>query len=163
MLEQMRLYPRPTRSEAADITNAVMDGVDGLVLSAETAVGDYVQESVEMMRRITFLSEQNTNYLDYQVRSMRNVPKPLNVSESIASSAVITARQVDAAIILVVTEGGGTARLVAKYRPQIPVVAATMVKQTAEQLNLHFGLVPYYHTGIPDNVIQDTLREFFHS
>ena len=56
-----------------------------------------------------------------------------------------------------ITEVGGTARLVAKYRPQIPVVAATMIKQTAEQLNLHFGLVPYFHTGSPDSVIQDTL------
>ena len=161
MLEQMKSYPRPTRSEAADIANAVMDGVDGLILSAETAVGDYVRESVETMRRIAFLAEQNTNYLDYQIRSMRNVPKPLNVSESIASSAVITARQVDASIILVITEGGGTARLVAKYRPQIPVVAATMIKQTAEQLNLHFGLVPYFHTGATETVIQDTLSMYF--
>jgi pyruvate kinase len=60
-------------------------------------------------------------------------------------------------VIVVITEVGGTARLVAKYRPQIPVVAATMFKQTAEQLNLHFGLVPYYLTGNPDNVIADTL------
>ena len=135
-----------------------MDGVDGLILSAETAIGTYVHESVQIMRRIAFLAEQNTQYLDYQIKAMRSVPKPLNVSESIASSAVITARQVDATVIVVVTEGGGTARLVAKYRPQIPVIAATMVKQTAEQMNLHFGLVPYYHTGNPESVIQDTLR-----
>ena len=71
-----------------DIANAVMDGVDGLVLSAETAIGSYVNESIQVMQRIT--------YFDYQIRAMRNVPKPLNVSESIASSAVTTARQVNA-------------------------------------------------------------------
>ena len=63
-------------------------------------------------------------------------------------------------MIVVITEVGGTARLVAKYRPQIPVIAATMFKQTAEQLNLHFGLVPYFHTGSPDDVITDTLSNF---
>jgi pyruvate kinase len=73
-----------------------MDGVDGLVLSAETAIGDYVVESIQVMRRISYISEQNTNYFDYQIRAMRNVAKPLNVSESIASSAVTTARQVNA-------------------------------------------------------------------
>jgi pyruvate kinase len=73
-----------------------MDGVDGLVLSAETAVGDYVVESIQVMRRIAYMSEQSINYFDFQIKAMRNVPKPLNVSESIASSAVTTARQVDA-------------------------------------------------------------------
>ncbi|KND02257.1 pyruvate kinase [Spizellomyces punctatus DAOM BR117] len=158
MLESMRTNPRPSRSEAADVANAVMDGVDGLVLSGETAIGEYVLESVDSMRRIAYQAEKNTNYLEYQVKTMRSIPKPIPVSESIASSAVLAARQVDAAIIVCITELGGTARLVAKYRPQIPVVAATLIPQTARQLNVNFGLVPYYHTGTADTVIPDTLK-----
>ena len=147
ILESMNKNPRPTRSEAADVANAVMDGVDGLVLSAETAVGDFVFETITTMRRIAYQAEVNTNYLEYQMKAMRNVTKPIHVNESIASSAVLCARQVGAAIVICITEGGGTARLVAKYRPLIPVMAATTVARTARQLSANFGLVPYYHSG----------------
>ncbi|TPX68005.1 pyruvate kinase [Chytriomyces confervae] len=158
MFESMKTNPRPTRSEAADTANAVMDGADGLVLSAETAIGHYVFEALDVMRRVAAQAEKNTNYLDYQVKMTRSVPKPISVSESIASSAVLTASQVNAAIIIVVTELGGTARLVAKYRPQIPVIAATLVPQTARQLAATFGLVPYYHDGTEANVIEETVN-----
>ncbi|KAL2919823.1 Pyruvate kinase [Polyrhizophydium stewartii] len=157
VLESMVSNPRPTRSESADVANAVMDGVDGLVLSAETAVGEYVDETVKAMRKIAYQAELNTNYLEYQMKAMRNVPKPVHVNESIASSAVLCARQVGATIIMVITEAGGTARLVAKYRPLIPVVAATTVRKTARQLSANFGLVPYYHSGHVQTVIKDTL------
>ncbi|KAI9340415.1 pyruvate kinase [Zopfochytrium polystomum] len=175
MLESMKNFPRPTRSEAAgekrkrifrrsfnvrgeDIANAVMDGADGLVLSAETATGSYVFEALSIMRKVAYKAELNTNYTDFQVRMTRSIPKPIGVSESIASSAVVAARQVNAAIIICVTEYGGTARLVAKYRPQIPVIAATLVKQTARQLATTFGLVPYHHTDDAENVIPETVR-----
>ena len=159
ILESMRTNYRPTRSEAADVANAVMDGADGLVLSAETAIGEYVLESLQTMRKICLKAEQNTNYLEYQMKAMRNVTKPIHVNESIASSAVLCARQVSAKLILIVTELGGTARLVAKYRPLIPVLAATTVQQTARQLEAHFGLVPYYHHEAEGKtVINDALR-----
>ncbi|KAJ1553508.1 hypothetical protein HK405_007706 [Cladochytrium tenue] len=158
MLESMKSNPRPTRSEAADIANAVMDGADGLVLSAETAAGLYVFESLDTMRRVAHRAELNTNYAEFQVRMTRNVPKPVGVSESIASSAVLAARQVNATIIVCFTEYGGTARLVAKYRPQIPVIAVTLIKQTARQLAATFGLVPFHHTGDPSTVIYEAVR-----
>ncbi|KAJ3121186.1 hypothetical protein HK098_003912 [Nowakowskiella sp. JEL0407] len=158
MLESMRTSPRPTRSEAADIANTVMDGVDGLVLSAETAVGRFPVESVETMRRIAVSAEQNFNYYEYQLKMMRSIPKPVGVSESIASSAVTMARQVNASIIICATELGGTARLVAKYRPQIPVLAATCIKQTARQLNICFGLRMYHHKDPINTVVDGTLR-----
>jgi pyruvate kinase len=157
ILESMRTNYRPTRSEAADVANAVMDGADGLVLSAETAVGDYVIDSLRQLRNICFKAEQNTNYLEYQMKAMRNVTKPIHVNESIASSAVLCARQVGAKLILILTEMGGTARLVAKYRPLLPVMAATTFQQTARQLEAHFGLVPFYHSN-PDNVIDESLK-----
>ncbi|KAJ3130280.1 Pyruvate kinase [Nowakowskiella sp. JEL0407] len=164
MLESMRVSARPTRSEAADIANTVMDGVDGLVLSAETAVGRYPVEAVETMRRIAISAEHNVNYYEYQLKMMRSIPKPVGVSESIASSAVTMARQVNASIIICATELGGTvltpfiARLVAKYRPQIPVLAATCIKQTARQLNMCFGLRMYHHKGPIETVVDGTLR-----
>lgn len=157
MLESMRENPRPTRSEASDITNAVMDGADGLVLSGETAIGKYVVESCQIMRKLAKQAENSVNYSDYAIGMMRLIPKPIGVSESIASSAVVCARQVNAAVIVCITELGGTARLVAKYRPQIPVIAATLIDQTARQLNLSFGIVPFYHSGSADTVIKETL------
>ncbi|KAI8855049.1 pyruvate kinase [Chytridium lagenaria] len=117
------------------VANAVMD---------ETAVGSYIFEALDTMRRIAYQAEKNTNYLEYQVKMTRSVPKPISVSESIASSAVLSAHQVNASIIVCITELGGTARLVAKYRAQIPVVAATLVRQTARQMASTFGLVPYF-------------------
>lgn len=110
------------------------------------------------MRRIALQAERQTNYLEFQQKLMRSIPKPIAVSESIASSAVTCARQVDAAIIVCFTEVGGTARLVAKYRPNIPVIAATMIRQTARQLNMSFGLVPYYHDGDSENIVHETLK-----
>ncbi|KAJ8326800.1 hypothetical protein BDV3_001441 [Batrachochytrium dendrobatidis] len=157
MLESMVSNPYPTRSEASDVTNAVMDGVDGLVLSGETAIGEYVIETVATMRKIIYQAELNTNYLEYQMKAMRSVTKPIHINESIASSAVLCARQVGAAIIMVLTEAGGTARLVAKYRPLIPVIAATTVRKTARQMSANFGLVPYYHSTGPETAIRDTL------
>ncbi|KAJ3088172.1 hypothetical protein HK102_009400 [Quaeritorhiza haematococci] len=158
VLESMRSHPRPSRSEAADIANAVLDGVDGLVLSAETAVGQYVLEALATLRRIALQAERNTNYLEYQLKQMRSIPKPIAVSESIASSAVSCARQVNASIIICPTELGGTARLVAKYRPTIPVVAATLIEQTSRQLSMSFGVVSYYHNGSPDDIVHETMR-----
>jgi pyruvate kinase len=156
ILENMTHNYRPTRSEAADVANAVMDGADGLVLSAETAIGQYVCESLDALRKICLKAEHNTNYLEYQMKAMRNVTKPIHVNESIASSAVLCARQVGAKLILIITERGGTARLVAKYRPIIPVLAATTSMHTARQLESHFGLLSYRHD--PDqNAINDAL------
>ena len=160
VLESMKSHPRPTRSEAADIANAVMDGTDGLVLSSETAVGEYVVESINTMRKIALQAERQTNYLEYSLKQMRNVPKPIGVSESIASSAVMCARQVNANVIICLTELGGTARLVAKYRPPVPVVAATMFRKTAQQLGMCFGVVPYFHDGPQDLLISETMRKF---
>jgi pyruvate kinase len=156
VLESMKGHPRPTRSEAADVTNAVMDGCDGLVLSSETAVGKYVVESVKVMSKVILAAEKRTDYQEFQLKQMRNAPKPIGVSESIASSAVACARQVGATVIICITEYGGTARLVAKYRPQVPVLATTHIQKTAKQLNMCFGVFPYYYHGNPVILFNDS-------
>jgi pyruvate kinase len=92
------------------------------------------------------------------LKQIRNIPKPISISESIASSAVAAVRQVNAPLIICLTEHGGTARLVAKYRPNVPIVAATTVPKTARQLSMFFGVVPYLHTGTPELMALDTMR-----
>jgi pyruvate kinase len=114
VLDSMVDNPRPTRSEVADIANCVMDGADALCLSGETAIGEYPVESIHTLCKIALQAELSSNYLEFQTRLMKSIPKPIAVSESIASSAVSCARQVDAAVIVCFTELGGTARLVAK-------------------------------------------------
>ena len=116
---------------------------------------------MDVTRRIVGQAERATNYLEYQMKAMRNVTKPIHVNESIASSAVLCARQVGADLIICITEAGGTARMVAKYRPMIPVVAATTIAQTANQLAANFGVVPFYHQGTDETVIRDTIRFAF--
>jgi pyruvate kinase len=134
-----------------------MDGIDGLVLSSETAVGEYPVESLLTSMKLATSAEGSANYLEYQAKVMRFVDKPIHTNESIASSAVLCARQVGASLIVCITEVGGTARLVAKYRPQIPVIAATIVEKTARQMVANFGVVPYFHEGPEDQVISATM------
>jgi pyruvate kinase len=110
------------------------------------------------MIKIAREAERYRDYHDYLLKMIRNVPKPINVSESIASSTVLGATQIGAGLIIVTTELGGTARLVAKYRAEIPVIAATLVAKTARQLSINFGLVPYYHTGSPETVVLETMK-----
>lgn len=150
MLESMTRVPRPTRGEAVDIANAVRDGADALILSSETAVGSYPVKSADMMRQICAQTEASMDYLELQNRLMKLIPRPVAVSESIASSAVVCSRLIGAKAILVLTEVGGTARLVAKYRPTIPIIASTRDETTARQLQLIFGVISYLHDGEED-------------
>jgi pyruvate kinase len=161
ILESMKELPRPSRSEASDITSAVVDGTDCIILSGETAIGQYPTESVFWLRKICSEAEHHIDYMEKQISIMKNVPKPIAISESIACSAgknaedpldfqllwcilVKCAREVNAACIIVYTEAGGTARLVAKYRPSIPVVVTTNCQRTARQLSVSFGLTSHF-------------------
>ena len=144
MLESMRNNPRPTRAEAVDVANAVLDGADALILSSETAVGMYPVESLQMMKRICLEAENSIDYAELHLLATRSIRKPIQVSESIASSAVKCAMEVNAKLIIVVTESGKTARLVGKYRPPVPVFAFTCSQETARQLSICRNVVPYY-------------------
>lgn len=142
ILESMRELPRPSRSEASDIASAVFLGGDGYILSSETAVGAYPVESLQWLRRICTEAETHLDHLDFQLRLLKAHPKPVPISESIASSTVKCAREVDASCIIVSTEGGGMARLIAKYRPSIPIVAGCGDDLVAAQLAASFGIIP---------------------
>ncbi|KAL2557111.1 Pyruvate kinase family protein [Forsythia ovata] len=126
MLESMIKSPRPTRAEATDVANAVLDGTDCVMLSGETAAGAYPEVAVRTMAKICIEAESTIEYADVFKRITANAPVPMSPLESLASSAVRTANSAKATLILVLTRGGSTAKLVAKYRPGMPILSVVV-------------------------------------
>ncbi|CAH2055145.1 unnamed protein product [Thlaspi arvense] len=126
MLESMTKSPRPTRAEATDVANAVLDGTDCVMLSGETAAGAHPETAVLTMARICKVAEDSIDYDSVQKKIQKAVPLPLSQIERLAASAVSTARIQRAKAIVVLTKGGYTAGLVAKFRPSVPVLAVTV-------------------------------------
>lgn len=144
MLESMVKNPRPTRAETTDVANAVFDGSDCVMLSGETAKGDYPVETVTTMASICREAEQALDY-GHTFNSLRQLLRKMekvSVTETITSSAVKTAYDVGSRIILCLTETGNTARLVCKYRPSAPVICVTSNEATARQMLIHRGAFP---------------------
>merc|ERR1712125_307177 len=136
MLESMITNPRPTRAECSDVANAVLDGTDCVMLSGETANGEHFEAAVTIMARTCCEAESSINF-DSLYQAVRNstIKKygHLSTSESIASSAVKTAIDVNAKAIIVCSESGNTARQIAKFRPGMKVFVLTTQKHTATQ------------------------------
>jgi pyruvate kinase len=132
MLESMIKSPRPTRAEATDVANAVLDGTDCVMLSGETAAGAYPELAVRTMAKICVEAESTIDYGDVFKRIMEHSPVPMSPLESLASSAVRTANSARAALILVLTRGGTTAKLVAKYRPGTPILSVVVPELTTD-------------------------------
>ncbi|OEL26839.1 Pyruvate kinase, cytosolic isozyme [Dichanthelium oligosanthes] len=126
MLESMIKSPRPTRAEATDVANAVLDGTDCVMLSGETAAGAYPELAVQTMAKICLQAESCVDHAAVFKYIMASAPIPMSPLESLASSAVRTANSAKAALILVLTRGGTTARLVAKYRPFMPILSVVV-------------------------------------
>ncbi|WP_435098084.1 pyruvate kinase [Halarchaeum sp. P4] len=143
MLDSMVHSRRPTRAEASDVANAVLDGTDGVMLSAETAVGDNPTRVVETMDRIVREAEASDEY--HELREQR-VPTADDNSrtDALARSARYLARDVDATAVVVASESGYTARKAAKFRPGVPVVATTPNDEVRRQLALSCGVAPQY-------------------
>lgn len=123
MLESMIKSPRPTRAEATDVANAVLDGTDCVMLSGETAAGAYPELAVQTMAKICIKAESTVDYGNVFKTITKGTPLPLSPIESLASSSVRTANSCKATLILVLTRGGTTASLVAKYRPSMPILS----------------------------------------
>lgn len=136
MLDSMIRQPRPTRAEASDVANAILDGTDAIMLSGETAAGQFPVEAVEMMNKIALQTE--SHYFDG--RSPRH--PHLNVAEAISHASYTIARDLDAAAILTPTHSGLTARMISKYRPKSLIIAATPFIEVARQLSLQWGVYP---------------------
>jgi len=142
MLESMIKSPVPTRAEVSDIANAVFDGADAVMLSEETALGDFPVEAVSMMTRVACKVENDHLYLKTE-KAKRHMKGPaMNVSDAITSETVDLAERINAKCIVALTRSGLTALMVARYKPQQPLIAFTPCEITARQLLLSFGCNP---------------------
>lgn len=144
MLESMIENPQPTRAEVSDVANAVFDGADAVMLSAESAVGAYPEKAVQMMSKICYEAECATE------RYTNVIPDDIDFTAAIASSVIEMTDSVDVAAVVVITELGRTARLLARYRGNTPIIALTTNVHTARQLSLVYGVqaivTPVYST-----------------
>jgi pyruvate kinase len=136
MLRSMVWNPRPTRAEVADIANAILDGTDALMLSEETAAGDYPLEAVKVMAQV---AEETESILEPRQR-FEGLKK--TVPEAISVGAISLARDLQVKAFLIPTTSGSTARLIARYRPQQPIIAVSPEPQTVKMLCLVWGVYP---------------------
>ncbi len=140
MLDSMQRNPRPTRAEASDVANAIIDGTDAIMLSGETAAGLYPVESVQTMNKI---AQRTENSLDYKsIVSTRSREKEANMTEAISQAVAYTSINLGVKAVLAPTESGNTARMIAKYRPGVTIVAVTGSTNTAQTLTLVWGVHP---------------------
>jgi pyruvate kinase len=141
MLESMVDNPRPTRAEASDVANAIVDGTDAVMLSAETARGRYPVESVETMARIAVYTEKHLSHRDPVRRRATGNPTRI-VARSLARVAAMVAEELECKLIVAFTASGSTACLVSMYRPGSPIAAITYDDDTYRRLALWWGVVP---------------------
>eukprot|EP00033_Pygsuia_biforma_P000756 GCRY01000883.1.p1 GENE.GCRY01000883.1~~GCRY01000883.1.p1 ORF type:complete len:654 (+),score=163.66 GCRY01000883.1:118-2079(+) len=154
MLESMIVNPRPTRAEVSDVANAVIDGCDAVMLSGETAKGKYPVQAARMMREICREAEKTIPYIP-RFNDLRSVvAKPTPIREAISSSAVNTVLENDAAGLIVLTRTGDTARLIAKYRPGVPILAVIPNAELGRKLVLHHGIIPIIYPYQPHHHLQ---------
>src|SRR5699024_2206237 len=138
MLDSMQRNPRPTRAEASDVANAIFDGTDAIMLSGETAAGDYPVESVQTMSNIALKAESGLNHkfiLDNRSKSV-----DMTMTDAISQSVTHTAMNLTVSAIITPTESGHTARMISKYRPEAPIIAVTFNEHVNRQLSLIWGV-----------------------
>ena len=138
MLDSMMVNPRPTRAEISDVANAIYDGTSAIMLSGETAAGAYPVEALKTMSAIAERTENEPHYRDERFKDAAH--GQISVSDATAHAACLTARDVNAAAIVTVSESGNTARLLSKYRPTQPIIACVMDEQVQRQLSLSWGI-----------------------
>ena len=139
MLESMINNPRPTRAEASDVANAILDGTDAIMLSAETAAGDYPVEAVSLMNRVALDVEKNASLQGKQNFEDKAVDG-FDLSKAIGQAACQLSQRVGVKAILAFTQTGNTAALVAKYRPSVPIYAVTQSRTVRRSLALYSGI-----------------------
>lgn len=141
MLESMVQHPRPTRAEASDVANAILDGTDAVMLSAETAAGLHPVLAVQAMRRIASAAEQAPVERGQGIDRVK--PGSATVEETIAAASVTAVRLLGASVIVVFTKSGFSARIVAARRPNVRIVVLTDNRRTYRQLALVWGVTPF--------------------
>ena len=160
MLESMIENPRPTRAEASDVANAIFDGTDAVMLSAETATGKYARETVAIMSRIVVEAERNVEATD--TRRRRNHHR-LSIAETICESIAHAAEDLDMAAIAVFTESGNKARQISKYRAKSEIFAFSQSGAVCNRMNLLWGVRPVCHPQArsAEHMVEIAERELF--
>lgn len=147
MLESMITSPTPTRAEASDVTNAIFDGTDAVMLSAETAIGAYAIEALRFLARCAVISESSLDYESILAAGLRN--RRSTVTDSISYACCATAADLGAAAIITATSSGSTARMVARHRPKAPVIAVSPSRETLRKLQLIRGVTAILSDSAP--------------
>jgi pyruvate kinase len=140
MLESMITHPRPTRAEASDVANAILDGTDAVMLSAETAAGQYPRLAVEAMSRI--IAEIESKPHTWRREERRRSDQAMSTEFAIAAASSAAVNMLDAPVLIVFTKSGFSARIVASHRPRVPILVLTDQPRTYRQLALVWGVVP---------------------
>ena len=143
MLESMISHPRPTRAEASDVANAILDGTDAVMLSAETAAGSYPELAVRAMTRIiTEMERHPVPRPSKLLGGRRQSDTAVTTEDAIAAATAAAAASLEAPVVMVITKSGFTARIVASHRPVVPIIALTDSERTYRQLALVWGVQP---------------------
>src|SRR5690625_359144 len=140
MLDSMQWDPRPTRAEASDVANAILDGTDAIMLSGETAVGEFPVESVNMMNVIAEKTESALDHHSLLKERSRSIP--ITITDAISQSVNHTAANLGVSAIITPTQSGHSARMIAKYRPKASIIAVTFSRPVFRQLSLVWGVHP---------------------
>ena len=157
MLDSMIRNPRPTRAEASDVANAVLDGSDAIMLSGETATGSYPVKSVQTMVKIAEEAERALFATDYRMRYA--MPEVYTAAGAICHAAMQTANELNAKAVIAPTVSGATARFIAGFRPRVPVVAITPSPMVQRQLCIYWGIYPLLtrRLSTTDEVVNDAI------
>ena len=151
MLASMENNPKPTRAEASDVVNAVLDGTSATMLSGETAMGKYPVESVETMAYLALRAETKLDEYGYLQKTIPHVSNI--VTEAVSQGAVAMAKQLDVNAIISLTQTGFTSRLISKHRPKSPIFAITSSKKVMRQLCMNWGVIPLLYSDNPETDI----------
>ncbi len=156
MLDSMMKNPRPTRAETTDVANAIYDGTSAIMLSGETAAGEYPIEALRTMVRIANRTERDIDYKKrfFQYERQANP----DVTDAISHATCTTAYDLNAKAIVTVTKSGRTAREISRYRPDCDIIGCTMEERVSRQINMSWGVTPLV---IPEE--KDTFELFAHS
>ncbi|HAH85881.1 MAG TPA: pyruvate kinase [Armatimonadetes bacterium] len=158
MLESMIGNRRPTRAEVTDVANAILDGTDAVMLSGETAIGEFPVDTVTTMSKIAVQAEISLNHRHVTKQQTHGAEK--SVTDAIAQGTVDIAIDLQAKAIITPTSSGATARAVSKYRPETPIIAAATTRATYRQLALSWGIYPVVvaQTRNTDDMLEEAVE-----
>jgi pyruvate kinase len=168
MLDSMIHNPRATRAESSDVANAVLDGTDAVMLSGETAAGNYPIEAIKTMDKICRSVENDASQIYQSLNYRKPEWKEKQVIESLSYACVVLAENVEARVISTITHSGNTARRIAKFRPRVPIIAFTESEEVCRQLGLVWGVHPVkideiFDTDKSVKKMEDYIQKYGHA